>query len=243
MSDPALLATPARVALAGLGLATLAMLPRPAWRAGRLAVTAVHEIGHAVAVVVAGGRVGAIHLRADASGSTWHQGDLGWLARVVSAAAGYPAPGGLALVGAALVGGGLATAWLFVLLAVAVTSALLWVRNAFGIVVTAAAVAGLAAVVMLVPGRYDPPAGAFAVWYLAIGGLRAAAESHRSHRARSQELRRSGRRARAARSGDPSDAAEVARLTHLPAGLWSAAFVVVALGAVGGCAVLLAPLG
>ena len=258
-----LISTPNRVALLALGIALIMMAPRWAWRIGRLGVTAVHETGHAVAVVLGGGQVTAVHLRADTSGLTWHTGHLGRLARVVTAAAGYPAPGLLALAGAALVGAGHPAAWLGVLAGLALINLLLWVRNLFGMLVTAVAVTALAWMLGAGPPRADALVGAVAVWYLAIGGLRASYEAYGRHRAVAAGAARvpargmrpgpgsgsargpgagQGRPRGAARAVE-SDAVELARRTRLPAGLWSGAFVVTALAAVGGCTALLVRFG
>ena len=61
------------LALIALAAALAGLIPRRAWRIGRLAVTAVHEGGHAAAAVLSGRKVAAIHLRADTSGVTVHR--------------------------------------------------------------------------------------------------------------------------------------------------------------------------
>ncbi len=227
--------TPLRQAVTGLVVALLALLSRRAWRVGRLAVTAVHETGHVATVLVTGGKVGAVHLRADTSGVTWHRGVHGRWRRALTSASGYPAPPLVGLAGAALVASGNARVWLGALAGLAVLLVVVWVRNAFGLVLTALAGAGLIWLLAAGPDRGVAVAGAACAWFLVLGGLRAALEA-------------CGRPARAAGSGvtaarrrnvEASDSAELARLAALPAAFWRAAFVVVAAGAAGLSAALL----
>jgi hypothetical protein len=195
------------------------MTPRWGWRVGRLAVTAVHETGHAVAVLLAGGRVHAVHLRADTSGRTWHQGLTSRRSRAWTAAAGYPAPGALGLIGAAVVNSAHPTAWLGTLALMGALEMLLWVRNPFGLLTTLSAVGGLCALLALAPPSAIDLAGTATVWYLVIGGLRASVEARRE------------------RGG--SDAEVLGRCTRLPAGLYRLGFVTLAALSLAGAAVVL----
>jgi hypothetical protein len=203
------------LAAAALGLALLVVVPRPSWRWTRLGVTAVHESGHAMAALLVGRKVTAIHLRPDSSGVTIHYGSGGWARRMLTAAGGYPAPGLLGLAGAWLVEHREFRIWLVALLALAVVNVVLWIRNLFGFVVMAAWLVGVGWLIVGGTAGVDALVSAAAVWYLVLGGLRAAWE--------------------VPRAPAPSDAADVGRLLHLPSGVCKAGFVIV-----GGAAVVVA---
>ncbi len=193
------------MAAASLGLALALVVPRRVWRWARLGVTAVHESGHAVVALLVGRKVTAIHLRADSSGVTIHYGPGGSLRRMLTAAAGYPAPGLLGLAGAWLVEHRLLRLWLIVLLVLGVVNIVLWIRNVFGLVVMTAWVGGVVWLIARGTASIDALVGAVAVWFLVLGGLRAALELPRAPA--------------------PSDAVDIGRLVHLPSGLFKAGFV------------------
>jgi hypothetical protein len=195
------------LAAAALALALLSVVPRKVWRWARLGVTAVHESGHATVALLVGRKVTAIHLRSDASGVTIHYGPGGWFRRFMTAAAGYPAPGLLGLAGAGLIAYREPRIWLVALLALGVVNVVLWIRNVFGFVVMAAWIAGLGWLFVRGTAGVDALVSAVAVWYLALGGLRAALE--------------------VPRSPAPSDAADVGKLLHLPSGLCKVGFILV----------------
>lgn len=115
------------------------------WRYARLAVTIVHELGHAVVGMLAGRRFTGFVVNGDMSGHAVTVGRSRGLGRVLSAWAGYPAP---AIVGAVLVQiafGGWAGAALAVALVVLVLS-LVFVRSVHTLVavlVSAAIVGGI----------------------------------------------------------------------------------------------------
>jgi hypothetical protein len=219
-------ATSLRRAVTGLVIALVLLVPRGAWRVGRLAITAVHESGHALMVLATGGRVGAVHLRADSSGVTWHRGVQGRWRRILTSAAGYPAPPLAGLAGAGLVATGHTRAWLGALAALAALLAIAWVRNAFGWLLTVAAGAGLVWLLAAGPDRGVALAGTACAWYLGLGGLRAALEACGPH-------------ARWTRNPGRSDSAELGRLAVLPAGMWRGLFVVTAAGSVAATAAVL----
>jgi hypothetical protein len=202
-----------RPMLAGtaLAVALVVVVPRPSWRWARLGVTAVHESGHAIVALLVGRKVTAIHLRPDSSGVTFHYGPGGRVRNILTAIAGYPAPGVLGLAGAWLVARREPRIWLAVLLVLGVVNVVLWIRNLFGVVVMAAWLAGLGWLGVRGSAGVDALAGAIAVWYLVLGGVRAA-----------WELPRSPAR---------SDAVDVGRLLHLPSGLCKAGFVIAGLAA------------
>jgi len=196
----------AALAGAALALALAVLVPRQAWRIGRLVVTAVHEGGHAVAAVLVGRKVSAVHLRANTSGVTFHTGPAGRTRRVATAIAGYPAPGLVAVAGAFAMTHGQLGVWLLALLVLAVINVVLWVRNLFGILLMAIGVAALGWLIVNGTPGAAALVGMVVVWYLAIGGLRASAELWGD--------------------GSASDAVEVGRLLHLPAAICKVGFVV-----------------
>jgi hypothetical protein len=204
--------THTQLAAAALAIAVLLVVPRRVWRWARLGVTAVHESGHAVGALLVGRKVTAIHLRPDSSGVTIHYGPGGWFRRFMTAVAGYPAPGVLGLLGAALITYRQPRIWLIVLLALGLINVVLWIRNLFGFVVMAGWIAGLAWLFLRGTVAIDALVSAVAVWYLVLGGLRAALE--------------------VPRSPAPSDAADVGRLLHLPSGLCKVGFVLAGTAAV-----------
>ncbi len=83
-----------------LAVALVAVLVRPVWRVVRIAVTLVHELGHALVGMAVGRRFVGFVVRGDMSGHAVTAGRARGPARVVATWAGYPAP---ALVGAAAV--------------------------------------------------------------------------------------------------------------------------------------------
>lgn len=125
--------------LAVLALAVVASLWWPAWRVLRLAVTLVHELGHAGVGVALGRRFTGFVLRGDMSGHAVTVGRGSGPALLATTWAGYPAP---AIVGAAAIWLG-ARGWaapVLTLTLLALVAALPFVRSALtGLVVLAAA--------------------------------------------------------------------------------------------------------
>ncbi|ASK66355.1 hypothetical protein CFK39_11595 [Brachybacterium avium] len=85
---------------AALLVALVVVALPPAWRLARLAVTIVHELGHASVGILLGRRFTGFVVSADMSGHAVTVGPRRGFGRVASTWAGYPAP---ALVGAVLV--------------------------------------------------------------------------------------------------------------------------------------------
>ena len=79
----------------------LVVAVEPLWRVLRIAVTLVHELGHAVVGMAVGRRFTGFVLRGDMSGHAVTVGRARGFGRVVSTWAGYPAP---AVVGVAVRG-------------------------------------------------------------------------------------------------------------------------------------------
>jgi hypothetical protein len=127
-----------------LGIAFVLVAVEPLWRVVRLAVTLVHELGHAVVGVLVGRQFTGFVLRGDMSGHAVTRGPVRGAGRVASTWSGYPMP---ALLGAAMVWAAergwaapVITAGLAVLL-----FALVRVRSALTVVVMLVAIAGSAA--------------------------------------------------------------------------------------------------
>jgi hypothetical protein len=78
-------------------VAAAVSIPRVSWQYFGVFATLVHELGHALAAIIAGRRVSRIRINRDQSGDALSSG-RGVLGTVVSGVFGYPAP---AIVGAA----------------------------------------------------------------------------------------------------------------------------------------------
>jgi Peptidase M50B-like len=207
--DGLLVATDQRPEVLAAGLFALVMVVwTPAWRLTGGIVTIAHEGGHAVVAVLTGRGLSGIRLHADGSGSTFHVGRDGGIGLVLTAFGGYPAPALFGLVGATLVSTDRAAAslWLVVVLLVAT---LVHVRNVFGtasVLLTGAAVVGVA--------WWGQPVlqAAFAAalsWFLLFGGLRSVRDLQRTRRHRFD---------------DGNDADALAGLTGIPGGVWAGLF-------------------
>lgn len=203
----------------------IALVVSPAWRVSRGWVTVAHEVGHALAAVVAEGRVRRIRVELDTSGVTeWSGASVRRrIPRGFVAWWGYPAPGtGAVLLGVAVRTGHEAVG-LGVLAVASVVVLAVWIRSAWGaaLVVALAGAAGAGAVA----GGSVAAAvavGIAALW--AVGGIRAAAAA-----------------APRTRRGDGSDQATLAQVLWLPVGFWSATMVVMATATAAATAVLAAP--
>jgi hypothetical protein len=190
-------------------------VPRRSWRYFGLLTTVVHELGHAFAAVTSGQRLSGIRLRLDHSGTTTTY------SRSRAAAAwscfwGYPMP---AMVGAAMVICGF-DGWGPAALAGAVlvlTASLLFLRNLAGFAITAAAIAGAAALVLLVPAEFAGHAAVVLGLALLVGAVRDLCKLAGVH------LRRRDRLA-------SSDAYLLYRATSMPSVLWIVLFAVLVTG-------------
>lgn len=198
------MSTPA-VTVALTGAVLVVALP-PVWQVLRLAVTLVHELGHAVVGIAVGRRFTGFVLRGDMSGHAVTVGPSRGLGRVLSAWAGYPAPG---VVGALLVwaaGRGWAAPVLTGMLAVLLV-ALVRVRSLLTALVTLVALGATGALWW----RDDPVQAQLLVGsgiVLLVGAWR-----HLGAVMASRD-----------RASDP---AVLAALTHVPRVLWNASFVLV----------------
>jgi hypothetical protein len=173
----------------------------------RFVVTLAHEGGHALAAVLTGRRLAGIRVHSDTSGLTVSRGRPRGPGMALTAAAGYPAPGLLGLAGVWLTVEGHAVAVAAGLGALLLV-ALVLVRNVVGALV----VLGTAAVLvggLLLPSGVGSALPLVLCLVLVAGAVRSAVELG--------STRRRGR--------GTSDADALARLTHVPAVLWVAAFV------------------
>lgn len=192
------LAAPALVA--ALVVAAVAVTWRPAWAALRLAVTLVHELGHAAVGVAVGRRFTGFVLRSDMSGHAVTVGRPRGPGMIAMTWAGYPAP---ALLGSALVWLG-AHGWSAPTLAVgllALLAALPFVRS------------GLTAAVVLGTG-----AAVGCLWWAGTAVLQQQALVAIGVVLLVGAWRHLG--AVAARPTPASDPGTLARLTRVPTGLW-----------------------
>jgi len=200
-------AAPVAVALAA---AVAVVLINPVWRVVRIAITVVHELGHAAVGVLLGRRFTGFVLHPDMSGETVTVGKSHGFALACSTWAGYPAPAvvGTALVSAATRG---AAAPVLAGIGVVLICSLVMVRSAYTAVVILVAAAGTAAL------WWWGSAQVQLVVTLALGVvLLSGAWRHIGAVA--------GRRTRAGRS----DSGILARLTPLPAIVWIGTFYLVA---------------
>jgi len=174
------------------------------WPRVRLGITVAHEAGHAVVAVLVGRRLRAIRLHSDTSGLTVSRGRPRGPGMVAMLAAGYLAPAALGLLAALLLAAGRSVGllWLLVLLLAAL---LLWVRNGYGLLVLLAGGGGIVALSWYGDGRVQSVAAYLIAWLLLLAAPRPLVE-----------LLAAGRR-----RGRTSDPDQLARLTRVPAVLWT----------------------
>ncbi len=122
-----------------VGGALAACLVPPVWAIVRLAITLVHELGHALVGVAVGRKFTGFVLRGDMSGHAVTWGRPTGPGRIASTWAGYPAPAILGAVISWLALRGWAAPVLTALL-IGLVVALLFARSALTIVVTLAAI-------------------------------------------------------------------------------------------------------
>lgn len=204
VGDVGMRAPAVTIALAG---AALVVAVPPVWQVLRLAVTLVHELGHATVGVMVGRRFTGFVLRGDMSGHAVTLGPSRGLGRVVSTWAGYPAP---AVVGAALVwaaGRGWAAPVLTVALGILLV-ALVRVRSLLTAVVMLVALGATGALWWWRDDAVQAEALVGAGIVLLVGAWRHLGAVMAAHDRR-------------------SDPAVLATLTHVPRAIWTASFVLV----------------
>jgi hypothetical protein len=180
-----------------------------------LFTTWVHECGHALMTVLVGGRVTSITIEPDTSGLTHGLVPVGRLARGLVASAGYL---GAAIVGCLLMAATRvehrARTILLGLGAFMLLTAVLWMRNLFGVVVVLAWGAALVALAQ----RRQANALRFLLSLLAI---QVALNSVYDIRVLFLI------------DGGPSDAATMAQLFVLPAWVWATAWMLISIALLG----------
>lgn len=189
----------------GAGLVALVLVLLPAtWPRVRLGVTVVHEAGHALVAVLVGRRLSGIRLHSDTSGLTVSKGEPRGPGMVVMLAAGYLAPALLGLLAAFLLaqGRGVALLWLLVVL---LAGLLVWVRNGFGLLVVLLGGVGLFVLTWWGSPEVQAVAAYLVTWLLLLAAPRPLLELLTSGRGR----------------GRTSDPDQLARLTRLPAVVWT----------------------
>lgn len=179
----------------------------PLWKAFRIAVTLVHELGHAVVGMLVGRRFTGFVLRGDMSGHAVTVGRPRGFGRAVSTWAGYPAP---AILGAAMVwlaGRGWAAAVVTGVIVVLLV-ALIRVRSALTLLVMLVALGATAALWWWRDEMLQAQVLVGVGIFLVVGAWR-----HLG--------------AVAGASGPESDPGVMASLTHLPRMFWNLTFAAV----------------
>jgi hypothetical protein len=192
--------------------AVVLSVPAATWRYFGLFATVTHELGHAFAALTSGQRLGGIRLRLNHSGTTTSY-TRGRVAAVWSGFWGYPVPGvtGAGLVWAGFNGWGPAamSAGLLVLLA-----SLIFIRNAAGVLILLAAVAGTAALIVGVPAVFTGHVAIVLGLALLVASVRDLAKLTNVHLRRRDQLR-------------TSDAYILYRATAVPSAVWIVLFSLV----------------
>jgi len=198
-----------------IALATVLSLPRASWRYFGLLATVTHELGHAFAALMTGQRLGGIRLSLDHSGTTTTY-SRGHLPAVWSTFWGYPVPG---VVGAAMVWSGF-NGWGPAAMSVGtliLLGSFLFIRNAVGLLITAAAVLGSALLVLFVPPEFTGHAVIALGLALLVAAVRDLAKLANVHLRRRDRL-------------PTSDAHLLYRATSVPSVVWILLFAGVVAG-------------
>lgn len=196
-----------------LGVAALAVVLLPGtWPYARLVVTVVHEAGHAVVAVLVGRRLQAIRLHSDTSGLTVSRGRPRGPGMILMLLAGYLAPAavGLASVLLLVADRSMAVLWIAVLVLLMM---LVHVRNLYGLGVLLALLGAVVAVAWWLDPALQALVAHQLTWLLLLAAPRPVVE-----------LVRSGRR-----GSGTSDADQLARLTRVPALVWTLLFLAASL--------------
>lgn len=196
-------------------VSTALSIPRRSWKYFGLLATAVHEMGHAFAAVTSGQRLSGIRLRLDHSGTTTSY-SRSRLATAWSCFWGYPVP---AIVGAAFVVCGF-SGWGPAALAagaVILSASLLFLRNLAGFIITAAAIAAVLGLILLVPDTFVGHAAVILGLALLVGAVRDLLKLTQVHLRRRDRL-------------STSDAYLLYRATAVPSAVWIVLFTALVAG-------------
>jgi len=211
------------VAIAMLAGAAVGLTPLH--RIVRYLATLVHELGHALAAGILGGRPSHITVSTDASGLAVYKPPMHWgrLRASVVSAAGYPAPAIASLAAVYALQQGRAQAWFVFATGVLATAVLLLIRNFWGFLWTSAVIAAAVLGVRELEVRDIGAAVAAIAGFLAVESFR-----HAFHQfVVLRHVRNTG-----------CDAESIGRFLRLPPMLVSVAFLL-ATGALGGYALVL----
>lgn len=210
-------APPTTSVVALTAVAALVCLAVPwLWHLTRHGLTILHEAAHGAVAVLVGRRLAGIRVHSDTSGLTVSVGKPRGPGMVLTLLAGYTGPALVGLGAAWLLARGYPTAVLWLLLVV-LALVLVQIRNWYGLW---AVLVSTAAIVAVTWWGSDEVRSTFAhalTWFLLLGAPRAVLELQAQRRRR--------------RGPDTSDAGQLAKLTHVPAGVWVAVFLLVCLGA------------
>jgi len=206
---------PTPVLLGALAVAAVVVFSASLWRRASTVVTIAHEGAHGLVALAAGRRLSGIRLHSDSSGLTVSAGRATGIGMVLTCAAGYTGPALFGLGAAALLASGHAVLMLWALLSL-LALLLVQIRNWFGLWMILVTATVVFAVTEWLPPDGQAAFAAAGTWFLLLAAPRDVVGLHRSRR----------------RQAAPhSDADQLARLTHLPAVLWVAFFLLVDVGA------------
>lgn len=191
------------------------------WPVTRIVVTIAHEAGHALMALLTGRRLTGIRVHGDTSGLTFSRGRTRGPGFVLTAFAGYPAPGLLGLGAALLLADGRAVLLLWVLVVV-LAGMLLMIRNFYGLLVLVVGVTTIAMASWYLPPLQQSWLAYLVTWFLLLAAPRPVIELARHPAAR-------------------SDSALLARATRVPRGLWTFGFGVCTLACLVAGITVLAP--
>ncbi|GAA4841066.1 M50 family metallopeptidase [Garicola koreensis] len=221
---------PEPTVIAAVGVVAVLMTVVPGiWRIVRQASTIIHEMGHVVAAWISGRRVSGIKLHSDTSGVTLSRGRPRGFGMLITALAGYPAPGLLALGLAALAATGYAGAGLTVYQLVIVV-ALLLSRNVVGIVSCLISVLATGVIWWFNdPALVTHTVVGLSIFY-AVAGARGTLDLWTVHFAALRPGSGRAVRAHAKQRAASTDASRAAQAWAVPAAVWLLFFLLMSFG-------------